>query len=178
MGIINTIKKIWKQLPQWLRTIIPVILCLLVYDPAKTAFNKVYKPETPYEYLFRNINNLFIAGSRMMVDQMVKDQPDLSKEQGTIAAWVNTENTKKGTPLNLIISNKDFSPIISMNVYPNLLMTCDIIHEPYDRLGRQYHLKLEDLRTKPNKLGWFHFVFTWDLSKQATTLYINGKEKK
>jgi len=130
--------------------------------------NKELKQE-----IVKEIKNAFIEGSPELVNKITENQ-EWNFEQGTFEYILREDILFKNKRISLTVSSKDKSKILK--IYKDEHDFLKVIYQVSEigTITRGVQIKENDIGKLAGKKG-VYIAFSWDLNKQKTTLYINGK---
>lgn len=163
-----------------LYVIVTFLFCLLVWDPAKQAINKVFKLEEFYEEKFEYLKSVFVRGDKDLTEQIGQPQK-WNFETGTIVFHLLADDCFNSKTKKLEIVSEDKQAYIKFLKDQNDLVSFTIFHPSVGKIVRTYQLTPSDIAKRDTTLfsekREFESVFLgfgWDLVNNETRLWING----
>lgn len=125
------------------------------------------------EEIVKEIKNAFIEGSPELVNKITKNQ-EWNFEQGTFEYILREDILFKNKRISLTVSSIDKSKMLK--IYKDEHDFIKVIYQAPEigSITRGTQIKEDDIGNLAGKKG-VYIAFSWDLKKQKTTLYINGK---
>ncbi|MFC1509188.1 hypothetical protein ACFL60_05830 [Candidatus Omnitrophota bacterium] len=168
-----------KARPKWLMWLFLLFIGLLVFEPAKSAFIKVFPTEQYYETVFRKIKGMIVKGTCGLALQLEHQEWDM--EQGSITFIITDQELYEHRRMNLAIESADGSKAVTFSKHSDNRIHWIFKHPQLGTVSRTTQLSTNDLF-----LGTFNrgpeeittnivfLAYTWDITNAETRLYVNN----
>ena len=165
-----------------LSVILVFLFCLLVWDPAKQAINKVFKLEEFYVEKFEYLKSVFVRGDKDLTGQIAHPQK-WNFATGTIVFHLLAGDCFNGKTKKLEIVSEDKQAYIKFLKDQNDQVSFTIFHPSVGRIVRTYQLSPSDIAkrdttlfSEKKELESVFLGFGWNLVNNETRLWINAIE--
>ncbi len=174
----HKLKSFWTKRPKWQKVAVVFVFVLLVFDPIRQGFNKVFKPEQVYEDAFKRIRNAIVKGSRSLVGQIPEDMT-MDFREGTLVIWLYGSSVSDRKPKHLKIeSTEDPNRMVTVEKDEQNIVRVRLDFPSLGTVERSTIVTTGDIERKNLPFVGVQDVvfiaFTWNLNEATSDLYVNG----